>query len=115
MRVPMRETATVTLDLVLGNGIAQLGPLSARETWYPDNVHVSANPQPVNDAQCQIFVGDTVGPNNFRDGTFAGSSGDSTDRCNADVIKSGHFVFAQWTSGDLGVQAYLTVTGEKEV
>lgn len=113
--VPLNESSSTTLD-VNGNGVAFVGPLSAREIWSPVNAHVSANAQPVNDAQCQVFVGDnTVTPANYRDGTFAGSSGDSTDRIDADTIKCGHYVFAVWTGGDSGVTATLTVTGSKTV
>jgi len=37
--IPPR-TAVVTLD-GSGGGIAKVGPLSAREVWYPDNVAIS--------------------------------------------------------------------------
>lgn len=107
--------ASVMLD-GSGSGIASCGPLNAREVWHPVNVHVSANANPVNEAQCSIFCGDNVTtPTNFRDGTFSGSSGDSSDRVNADVIKSPHKIFAQWTGGDASAVATLTVTGTKDI
>lgn len=97
-----------------GAGTVKLGPIGAREVWHPENVAVSANQSPTNEAQCLIYVGD-ANTKAFRDGTFTGSSGDSTDKCNADKIKVGQFIWATWTGGDPGVQATLTVTGTKDV
>jgi hypothetical protein len=115
-RVPLKGAyAVVTLD-ASGNGTAQVGPISARETWYPANAHVAANSGSVtNEAQCLVYVGDTVNPNNFRDGTLSGSSGDSTDAINADVVLQGNYIWAVWLGGDAGVNATLIVTGEKDV
>lgn len=115
-RVPLQpQSNAITLD-GSGNGIAKIGPISARETWYPVNAHVSANIGHVtNEAQCIVYVGDGLGPNNFRDGTLSGSSGDTTDAIANDVVKQGQYVFAVWTNGDPGVLATLTVTGQREV
>lgn len=107
--------ASCTLDSS-GNGTAQVGPQSAREIWHPENVHVSANTGSVtNEAQCIVYAGQTVEPNNFRDGTLSGSSGDTTDAVNADEIKIGEHIFAVWKNGDAGVQATMIVTGEKDI
>lgn len=116
MRVPIKGASkTVTLD-GSGNGTVQLGPISAREIWYPSNAHVSANiGSVINEAQCIVYVGTTVESNNFRDGTLSGSSGDSTDAINADQINMGEYVFAQWIGGDAGAIATLSVTGNKDV
>lgn len=114
----MQETqlyafAVITLD-GSGNGTAKVGPESAREHWIVENAAVAANSNPTNESTCQIFVGD-VNTKKLRDNTFTGSSGDSTDRCQSDLIKCGAFVWASWTGGDPGVQATLTVTGKKRV
>jgi hypothetical protein len=108
-------SAAVTLDSS-GNGTAKVGPISAREIWYPANVHVAANIGNVtNEAQCIVYMGETVNPNNFRDGTLSGSSGDSTDALNADEIKIGQYIWAVWSNGDAGAQATMAVTGEKDI
>lgn len=107
------ESATVTL--VNGTGTAKVGPLTAREIWHPENAHVSANPNPTNQARCNVYVGDAPTANNFRDATISGSSGDSTDRVNADVVPKGQYIWAVWTGGDNGVVATLTVTGTKDI
>jgi carotenoid cleavage dioxygenase-like enzyme len=116
MRVPIKGAfGNVTLTGT-GSGMVKLGPLSARETWYPANAHVSANiGQVTNEAQCIIYVGTSVEANNFRDGTLSGSSGDSTDAISADIVPMGEYIFAVWSGGDAGAIATLTVSGEKEV
>lgn len=113
MRVALRETAIITLSGV-GSGIAKVGPQSARETWYPQNVSVNANSGPVNESQCAILVGDAY-TRQQRDVTVNGSSGDSTDKCNGDRIRCGEYIWAVWSGGDANVSATLTVTGEKEI
>lgn len=114
MRVPMRETAYVTLD-GSGNGTAKVGPLSARETWYPQNIAVKANSNAVNESQCNVFVGADTSQDNYRDGTVNGSAGDSTDKCNGDAVKCGQYVWAVWSGGDANAVAYMVITGTKEV
>ncbi len=108
----MQESASVRLTA--GAGTAKIGPLSARERWYPQNVAVSANNSPANEAQCVISVGD-VNSRRQRDVTVNGSTGDATDKCNGDVIRCGMFIWAQWSGGDSNVIATVTITGEKEV
>jgi hypothetical protein len=112
----------VSVGIILnasGNGTAKVGPLSAREVWHPENVHVSTNQAPasiVKEAECQIYVGDSASyQQNFRDATYSGSHGDSTSRVNADEVKCSQFIWAVWTSGDANANAILTVTGTKEV
>jgi len=112
--VLLNETATVRLD-GSGNGTAKMGPLSARSIWRPDNVHVSANANPTNEALCKIYCGDLPIQQNFRDATVSGSSGDSSDRVNASIIKCGQYIYAVWTGGDPNVMATLSVTGMKQV
>jgi hypothetical protein len=116
MRVPIRGASSSVVLNASGNGTAKVGPISARETWYPANAHVAANSGSViNEAQCLIYTGTSVGPNNFRDGTLSGSSGDSTDAINHDEVKQGEYIWAVWAGGDTGVTATLNVTGMREV
>ena len=105
-------TATVVLD-ASGNGVAKVGPIGAREIWFPQvaSVSVSSN---VNEASCKTFVGDPVSQT-FVDGTLTGSTGDSTDRISAYQVPLGWFVWAKWTGGDPGAVATLTVAGTKQV
>ena len=116
MRVPLvGQRAFVTLD-GSGNGTCKLGPLSAREVWWPDNAHVSTGQAVVtNEAVCKIYVGDAVSVQNFRDNTFTGSSGDSTDKIAADRVSVGQWVWAVWSGGDAGAVGTLNVTGNRDV
>lgn len=103
----------VTLD-GSGNGTTKVGPLSAREVWEPANVHVSVSTN-MNEATCNIYVGEDISQKNFRDATFSGSSGDATDKVSADMVKHGHYVWAVWTGGDAGSQAIMRVTGTRNI
>jgi hypothetical protein len=110
---PLSETASMQLDGT-GSGTVRIGPLSAREVWTPATVHVSVSTAN-NEAVCSIYVGDAPQQRNFRDATFTGSSGDSSDRVGADTVKIGHAIYAVWTGGDAKAMASMTVTGSKNV
>lgn len=110
---PLSETDVITLN-GSGAGTAKLGPLSSRETWYPDNVHVAVATN-VLEASCRVYVGPDTTQSNFRDESPMGSTGDSTGAASADVIKTGFYVWAVWTGGDANAQATLTVTGRKVI
>lgn len=115
-RVSLDETIGVVLN-GSGNGTARLGPLTAMETWYPTQASVKVSfsgSNPVNEATCRIYKGDSATDNNFKDGTFTGSSGDATDKI-AGKLQHNLYIFAVWTGGDVGETAYLTVTGDKEI
>lgn len=111
-RVPLNISNAVKLD-INGAGTVKLGPLSARESWYPTNVHVGASTN-TKEAICNIYIGDTPSPATFRDSTYSGSSGDMCDGL-VDVVASGWYVYAVWTGGDAGATATLAVTGTKDV
>lgn len=111
--VNLTQSAFVTLD-GSGNGTASMGPLTAREVWHPAQVAVRVNTN-TKEAQCTVYVGDTPIQANFRDATFSGSSGDTTDAVSADVVKCGWKIFAVWTGGDAGQVATMVVTGTKDV
>lgn len=107
----LNETAVITLN-ASGNGTAKLGPLSARETWFPETASVKANTNPTNEAQCQLFVGNGPTQDNFRDATFSGSSGDASGKITG-RLPMNQYVWAVWSGGDANVQAILTVVGRK--
>lgn len=108
----LNESVSIFLD-GSGNGLASIGPLSAREVWHPDTVHVSANQGATNEATCTITEGD-FNNRRFIDATNSGSFGDSTGKMSK-TIRMGTKIWAQWSGGDAGKQATLTVTGTKDV
>ena len=109
----------VTLYVTLngsGAGSLKAGPASAREVWNVTSVSVKTlqtQAQIVNESQCDISAGD-VNTKAFKDGTFSGSSGDVTDQI-TEPVKFSEFVWADWTLGDAGAIAVLTITGSKNV
>lgn len=105
--------ATVVLN-GSGAGTARLGPVGSREVWSPAVASVSVATN-VAEAQCKIYVGDSVIPGNYVDGTLSGSTGDSTDRVSASQLPLGWFIWAVWSGGDAGSVATLNVTGTKTV
>lgn len=108
------ESGVVTLD-GSGNGTVRLGPLTAREVWNPVTASVKTIQTTItNEAQCNIFVGNTATTENFRDNTFSGSSGDASSKISGRLSK-GQFVYAVWTGGDAGAQARLVVSGTKDI
>lgn len=112
--VPLSVNAFVTLN-GFGGGTAKLGPASAREVWSPQNVHVQVTGPVTNEASCYIYVGSDATQGNFRDASQSGSTGDSSDRVNADTVKCGQYIWAVWSGGDVGRQATLLVTGSRIV
>jgi hypothetical protein len=112
--VPLNQSGFGVLN-ASGNATVSLGPISAREQWSPQNVHVQVSGPVTNEASCNIYVGNTPTQDNFRDATQSGSTGDSSDRVNADTVLCGHHIWAVWTGGDPGHQASLMVTGSKTV
>lgn len=112
-RVPLNETITIKLSPI-GGGQAKIGPLSARETWYPNNAHVSCNTAVI-ESKCTIYAGADTTQSNFRDESVVGSSGDSTGAIGADVLKPGQYIIAVWTGADANALATLSVVGSKDV
>jgi hypothetical protein len=113
VRYPLRESAVIMLN-GSGVGVAKVGPLSSRETWFPTNISVSANAGAIKEAQCSVSVGDS-NTLRFVDQTFTGSAGDSTSIDGSTRLRAGEFVWATWTGGDANVQAMLLVVGTKEL
>jgi hypothetical protein len=112
VNVPFSQSAGVQLD-ASGNGIASLGPLSAREKWQPTNVSVSVASN-AKEAQCQIYVGDIVAQQYSLGLTFTGSSGDAFTGLSA-TVKCGQKLWAVWSGGDANANAVVQVTGTKDV
>lgn len=106
------EQASITLD-GSGNGTARVGPLTAREVWYPTNASVKVATA-TSEAGCSMYAGLSATSENFRDQTFTGSSGDATGKILGKMPK-GNYVWAVWSGGDPGAIATLVVTGTKEI
>lgn len=110
---PLNESGVAVVP-ASGTVTVKIGPVSAREIWYPSNVHVSATTH-VKESVCDIFAGPSASQPYFRDESILGSSGDNTGACNADQVQVGNYIWAVWTGADVGAQVILNVTGRKSV
>lgn len=118
-RVTLNESAVIRLDGT-GAGTARVGPLTAREVWYPSNVSIKTTfpgvqTSPTKESQCDIYMGQSATAQYFRDNAIQGSTGDATGACSADTVRTGQYIWAVWKNGDANVQATVTVTGLKDV
>lgn len=113
--IALNESGQVTLD-GSGNGTVKISPDGPHEQWYPASVSVKATTN-TNEATCKIYVGSQSVDSNFVDGTFSGSSGDSSDRVAGYIIgkRQSQYIIAVWAGGDAGATATLSVVGTKEL
>jgi hypothetical protein len=111
----LSETGSITLDGT-GNGTARLRPDGPNEHWLPTVASVKCSSNTA-EAACQIYIGQSATDVNFVDGTFSGSSGDSTDKVTGyDISRhTNAYIFAVWTGGDPGANAVLVLSGTKEI
>lgn len=111
---PLAENASVTLDGA-GAGTLRMMPQGGGQIWLPTSAAVKCSTA-VNEATCRIYIGPSATDQYFIDGTFSGSSGDSTDRvAGTQVDTHGNTLWAVWAGGDAGVTATMTVTGTEQV
>lgn len=110
--LPLSENVSVKLN-AFGDGTAKLGPTGHGTIWEPEVASVRVNGPVTNEATCQIFVGHDPTADNFVDATATGSTGDSTDNVGTRGahMRTGNFIWAVWSHGDVGAIATLTVTG----
>jgi hypothetical protein len=108
----LNEAASVTLD-ASGNGKVTLGPDGSRgpATWNIDGVILQTNrPGVAPIPRAQVFIDDAVPANSqglTYDGSFAQGRVDLT-------IERGRVLICQWSGGQSGDRASMTVTGTKE-
>lgn len=114
MKVPFREVGIVTLD-GSGNGTASVGPLTARETWYPELVAMSVSTPIVKEASGLVYAGDQALQQYLVDGCTDASSGDSTGNIEGRILRSGQKIFGVFSGGDAGHIAMMVVTGQKDI
>lgn len=104
--------AQVTLN-GSGAGIISLGPTRVREHWQLISASVKTTQTPgtvVNEAICQLFIGNSISQATFVSKTVQGSSGDTCGLGGQD-IQPGMSVWASWTGGDAGAVAVMTIAG----
>ena len=111
-QLPLNTSASVILD-ANGDGVAQCGPRLPGTSWQPATVAVSVATNDL-EAQCNVFLGITPQAGSLIGATSTGSTGDSDD-LGGQPIWPGQQIIAQWTGGDPGSLATLSVFGEQTV
>lgn len=106
----LNTSGTVTLATVngvTGYGLIRFSP--AGEKWEVNRIHVECTTR-VNEAQARIYYG-FVNPASVVDGTYSGSTGDTTDT--PIYLEDGQAMFIEWQGGDNGATATVSVSGWK--
>lgn len=118
--LPLNEADSIVLD-GSGNGTLAMRPDGSREYWLPTMVSEAApNPAggiPAHEARFDLYIGYKVGSQYFVDGTYTGSSGNSTDKVAGYTIgrHADPQIIGVWTGGDPGAVATMRVQGTKEL
>jgi hypothetical protein len=94
-----------------GNALAQVGPQGLGVTWALDQCVVSSSIGALDAALASVFAGPLAIPTYLVASSLAG--GGSQFALGGLGVAAGWFVWAQWTGGTPGAQAYLRVTGQK--
>lgn len=96
-----------TVDGVTGYGVIRLSPRG--EKWEISRVHVECSTR-VSESECRWYLGQ-IRPDAIIDGTYSGSSGDTSDT--TAYLEDGQAMFLEWRGGDNGATATVTVSGWK--
>lgn len=88
-----------------GTGIVRLAP--AGEQWEIRTTNVLCSTR-VNESLCRVYR-DQIGDIYVIDGTYSGSSGDTSDT--VIQLTDGQPLYYVWTGGDIGATATVRVTG----
>jgi len=108
---PQSYSVSVTLN-ASGNGTVTLGPQIAKEHWQVASATVSVTTN-VKESACSVFLGTTPVSSTLYGQTETGSTGDTCTI--GQDIQSGQLVIAQWTGGDVGSVATMTLTGTRTI
>ena len=111
MRLPLDEGFQTVLD-GSGNATIVIGPSYTYQTWYPNRISVNVTSN-VKEPVFKYYRGRTVGNINYLDGTYTGSNDSSAVL--GIVLHPGETLLCQWTGGDAGAIATVTLGGEKEI
>lgn len=106
---PLNQQAAVKLD-ANGNGTVSLGP-QGRNVWRLLVAAVSTTTTKT--SKCLIYMGLSALPGNLIDGTTTGQL-DSTDLVERYPLVAGEKIFAQWTGGNPGDFATLSIFGSEQ-
>lgn len=92
-----------------GNGRCSLGPNGGGLVWQLTAAAIKTSTS-AKVPSCDIYMGRTATPENLIDTTTIGNS-NSTSRVAAYPLQSDERIFAVWTGGDPGAEAFLSIFG----
>jgi len=108
--VPLNESASVVLN-ASGYGVARCGPGRAGTSWRVTSAAVSVAGTPVKVPQIRLYIGEPS-PGSEVTNSYNGAR-NSTD---LDVpLVSGQYLSAEWSAGDAGARATLSIFGTRAV
>lgn len=102
--VPFDVDGSVILD-ANGRGSIRLAPQG--EKWQVTRTRVDCSTR-VNESEARWYLRQ-IAPRNIIDGTSSGSTGDTSDT--VAYLEDGQAMFIEWTGGDAGATAVVTVSG----
>jgi len=109
-RVPLDVGFQTTLD-GSGNGTVVIGPQGSLQTGYPNRISVTVSTN-ASEPVFKYYRGRTAGTVNFIDGTYTGSNNSSEGL--GVILHPGEVLLCQWTQGDPGALATVTLGGDME-
>ena len=92
-----------------GYGYVRLSPQG--EKWEIRRTFVQCSTR-TNEARCVVY-GQQIGEQYALDGTYSGSSGDTSDT--VIYLEDGQPLFVEWSGGDAGATAVVTISGWRSV
>lgn len=108
VRLDLKGSVTLaTVNGVTGYGLIRFSPNG--EKWQITRVHVECSSR-VSEAQARLYLGQ-VRTDTVIDGTYSGSSGDTTT--DSIYLEDGQTLFVEWTGGVNGAVAVVTASGWK--
>lgn len=103
---PLNQFGSATLN---ASGTGTVDILVPRlETWSVQKVAVLTSTN-VKEPTANVYI-DSVSPGNLLGGTYTGSNDSSNEN---QILMPGQHLLCQWTGGDSGAQATLSVFGMK--
>lgn len=109
--IPLIAGESVTLD-ANGSGTVSIGPSNAFQTWKPSNAACSVSTN-TKEPVFVLYNGPSTDPSTRIGGSYTGSN-DSTNLSDI-TLYPGTMLTGQWTGGDAGATATLSLTGTIEV
>lgn len=112
MRRPLNAYVTGRLN-ASGSVTVKVGPLSAREVWYPRTVTINSTSSV--ESSCKLYAGERADTTTLLDESVLATSGDTSNAISGRIIKMNEYVWGVWIEGTPNAYVTLTVLGERDI